>query len=108
MRTHQIFTDGVMTSETPYTMSEELVADAQDDFKQLSLDIIGGLPWPVTIDEWRLRYSPLKAVDALITRKGLNPANVPAQTKQLLSFIIDLYLKAIVYAHGKLPGEKMP
>ncbi len=107
MRTHKVYTDGKLTEETPYTLNEELQEDAKGYFKQIALDSIGGLPWPKDYDEFKTRYKPADALDTLLTRKGINPADVPAQTRAMMAVFLDYAIQSAVYVHGKFPGQEV-
>jgi len=95
----------ITTEETPYTFQEEIQADARDFWKQIALDVVGGLPWPTTYDEFKQRINMSKVVDAMLTRKGLNPAKITREVKQVLEITVEFAIWSVIYIHGKLPSE---
>ena len=98
--------DGIITeAQVPFTFQEEIQADAADFWKQIALDVIGGLPWPKDYEEFKLRLNMTKAVNAMLTRNGINPINVSAQTKQILGITMEFAIWSVIYIHGKLPSE---
>jgi len=103
-RTRKQFVDGQLVSETPYTLAEEIQADCQEELVQLTLDMIGGLPYPTTIEEWRTRYNPLNAVNTRLTRAGINPSDVPLLARKAVAGILDIYFRGVTFIHSKPPG----
>lgn len=98
--------DGVVVEETPWTLEEELKEDARESFIALAKKFTGDLPPTDNIDEWRARYKPEEAVIKEFQDMGIDPANVPVAVKKIFARILDLYMRAVLYSHGALPGEK--
>ena len=100
VRYNREFEDGVEVSKTPFTMIEELYADARQYYLQLMKDLVDAPPWPQDITEWRARMDPMRAAERYIERKGYDPDNVPQDTKMAVALIIEVALAAAVFFHG--------
>lgn len=88
----------------PLTLPEELQEDARRNLLKFATDMVGGLPWPADIDEWRDRYDPLAAVDERLRRAGHDPDQIPLVARQALAQIMDMIFQGVVFFHGQAPG----
>jgi len=105
LRNHYV--DNVLVEQVPYTLFEDIVADCEVDLKQLGLDMVGGLPWPTTIDDWRTRYDPIQAVVTRAARKGFTFPTTTAGTllKNVAAQTLDAQFRASILAIGHIPGK---
>ena len=89
----------------PYSLREDLIEDGRLEMRQLALDMVGGLPWPTTIDEWRSRWSPLGAINIRLTRAGVTPSSVSLAARQMAAHVLEQLSHAIIYFHNRVPGS---
>ena len=102
-RTHDTYVDGVLESEVPYTMTEEIVADAGDYFKDIT-EKTAGETLPEDYDDWKTKYDPDKAVDALLTAEGLDPKTIDPDLKKVMKILFNFGYQACIFMHGTPPG----
>ena len=106
MRTHDEYLNGKLVSQTPYTIIEEIKEDFEEEIRQVTKDMIGETS-PANYDAFKASYDPIKMVDGILTRRGLDPKSYTDKEKELLAVFLDIAIKAIVFAHGKFPGVNL-
>lgn len=106
VRMHRPRLDGEITREYPYTLREELHANAVEFFRRLVADAVDAPPWPPDIDAWNAAYDDTRMATRLIERRGHDPDNFSPKEIGMIALYCELALIAATFYHGKAPGAK--
>lgn len=106
MRTHKTYLDGKLVDEIPFTLKEEIQEDARVEMINFAKKFVTGAKVD-NITDWRARFDPDKAVQEVLVDIGEDPTKVSPQIKNILKFLLKMYIMAVLYAHGTIPGETL-
>jgi hypothetical protein len=85
----------------PFTLRAEILADAVALHEGWLLDMVGGLPWPTNIDQWRAR---LDTAAPYKTAMGAEWNKLTPAMQAALEITGAFYLVSATTWHGKPPG----
>ena len=104
--------DGVVVKQEFLSLWQEVLIDFGEQFAQLTADSFDvPLDQITDIDEFRVHYKPELAWQKWMMDLGHTRAEIAAMTaieQTLLKQMARVSIMAVIFDHGKLPGQSFP